>query len=196
MLKGRLYVFCSLHLFDFGLHVIGMISLWQIDYGDLYELQRVRCNYPRIRGQELANTRRFLELCDKEALEDFSQYTPIEIHDCLSFLESLFIPTWSTELVKLQRSLLVALSLRRRICTLGGLNDISEHDTLRRSQIMVKSICDSFGGGERFRHGILSYELLRKSIVECFGGGAFSTVEALPTPVLYNQIVTWGQTEK
>ena len=171
---------------------ICIISLFQIDYGDLYERQRVRCNYPRIKGRELGNTLRSIELSDKDAIKDFSLYTPTEIHDCLLFLESLFCPTWSTDIVKLQRSLIVSLALRRRrlATQVDSFDDMDQHNTLKRSNVIVKSICDSIGQGEKFRQGVLSCDLLKSAIVELFGGMDVATIEALPTAILYNKIVS------
>jgi hypothetical protein len=167
-------------------------SLKKIDYGDLYERQRVRCNYPRIKGRSLGNTRRSIQLCDNESLQDFSMYTPTEIHECLLFLESLFCPTWTTTLVKLQRSLIVALTLRRRSLAIqvDGFDDMDPHHTVPRSNRIVKSICDSFGEREQFRHGVLSCDLLKSVVVELFGGVDTAMVETLPTAILYNKIVS------
>jgi hypothetical protein len=158
----------------------------------LYERQRVRCNYPRIKGRELWNTKRSIELSDKDALQDFSLYTPTEIHECLLFLESLFSPTWSTTTVKLQRSLIVALALRRRSLAtqVDGFDDMDPHHTVQRCNHIVKSVCDSFGEREKFRHGVLSHALLKSVVIELFGGVDLAMVETLPTAILYNKIVS------
>jgi hypothetical protein len=145
-----------------------------------------------------------IELCDTDALQDFGHYTANEIHDSLLFLESLFCPRWDTTLVKLQRALLVALALRRRICSmraiggcvssddkfLDGYDDIEKNNTVQRSNDIVKLICDSFGEREMFRNGVLSYDLLKTSIADWIGEGDALMVGALPCNALYSQIIS------
>jgi hypothetical protein len=169
----------------------------QIDYGEQYELQRVRCNYARVKGQKLAHLKKSVSRSDTESLHSFMQYSPHEVHDCLAFLESMFLRSLKLSTVKLQRTLLAALILRHRICgiarsgdiNLDGHLDMEDINTVERSKTIVVAICNELSGRGDLKTIILSDTLLKAKIVELIGRGDSIALEGLSTNDLQDRIV-------
>jgi hypothetical protein len=187
--------------------VINSLFNCKIDYGELYERQRVRFGYPRIKGEKLVAMKNSIETLDQDHVRDLSYFSPNDIIDCIVFLESLFCPTWESSLRKKQRALIVALGFHNRIVTmqatknvvgtdeyLEGYNDMEKHRTSYRIQRMVQCLCDSLGKGETFRRNVISYELLKSTIAETFWFG--TSVDNVPADDLYDWITTLSKSKR
>ena len=143
-----------------------------------------------------------IETMDEDQVNDLSEYSPNDIHDCLQFLESLFRPTWDAVVIKKQRALILAIAFRRRITKLqaitgdvesenlswDGYEDMEKHQTVDRAVKMVQKLCDSLGGEHEIQRVVLSYHLLEKIVAEHVFKGDESKVNHMPSKVLYGRI--------
>ena len=170
----------------------------------MYERERVRGGYPRIQGEKLTAMKRSIETMDEDQVNDLSEYSPNDIHECLYFLESLFCPTWDATVTKKQRALILAIAFRRRILELQSTTEVEEtansswdghldmekHRTANRAEKMVKTLCDSLGGEYEIQRAVQSYKLLEKFVTAYVLNGNDNAVKKLSSEALYLRIVT------
>jgi len=79
-----------------------------IDYGPMYEDNRVRHKYSRLNGAALEERKASLRRNDEDTVQNVTTYSADDVHDTLLFLESIFkAPKWNAAEAQLQRALTV-----------------------------------------------------------------------------------------
>jgi hypothetical protein len=118
--------------------------------------------------------KRSIYTLDDDFVRDLSEYSPSDIGACLSFLESLFCPTWDSTSIKKKRALTLVLCFHKSMSKLliqtdgteaPPLNGCDHMDLMHRTTQMVKCLCDALDDEKgSFRCNVSSDELLRKFI--------------------------------
>jgi hypothetical protein len=121
---------------------------------------------------------------DSDTVAEISHFSASDVHDGLLYLEQLFSEKWSTSDGKLQRALIVALSLNARVKAVlrefdgvdfkgditfcdNGFTEMEHKKIVSRAKNVVKAARLQWEDKETLKKSVLSMELLSAVLAEC-----------------------------
>jgi hypothetical protein len=132
----------------------------------------VLLKYPRLQGRELDKFQLSVANADEQTLSRFKSFEVNQVHECLTFLNSLFLPYWGAPHHKLQKCLLVALILQGRLAVISKKADTLTTAFMRNSDIvkvakgLVVTVCNQWSDAEQLKNAIVSSPVLKKEVVK------------------------------
>jgi hypothetical protein len=153
-----------------------------IDYGPLYERVRVRNNYSRLHGQELADEQKNLANYDSDAVEDFRHLSVDHCHEIICFIEKILRRFDGSR----SRLIIVVVSLLARLkavekefegfdfspdeacCCDNGYTSMAGNNLISRTKILFRRVLEKWTIDDTFVEAVASLRSLQLSLAELF----------------------------